>query len=279
MFGWRLKARAGAVVGRVAAIAFPTLAEEVRRGNNYGKHKWLKKFISRSEIARLQSIGNQAAVQQALVGRWKSENLSLHYYDKFSDRFEILYNGPHSRIVDWLGKFSSDSDISQVIEVGCGDGRALANMAKAVPNISTWVGVDINSDVIERNKLAYADFPSLTFVAADAIDWLEDHAGPGSLLMTYGGVMEYIAPETLVRWFDVLSRRRGAGILLVEPVDPKHDLDVERDSHVWGNEQSYSHNHRALLEGSGFSIVQSAEVEASGYRWIMVLAALDVDLS
>lgn len=275
MFGLGLKQRMRAAAGRFAALVFPGLTRQVRRGEIGGRRQWLKRIIASSELARLDDRGDAVLVQRALTGRWTSENMPTHYYDKFAARFEKMFQGPHARIVDWLTAHASGTTMSQVIEIGCGDGRALAALADSVPGVPHWVGVDINSEIIARNRITYADHEALEFVASDAVEWLSDHTLPGTLLMTYGGVMEYIAPGTLSEWFMLLKAKGGNGVLLVEPVDPRHDLARDPTSHVWGQEQSYSHNHRILLENAGFRIVEAAETTAGGYRWCMILADLN----
>ncbi|MCY4179750.1 MAG: class I SAM-dependent methyltransferase [Litoreibacter sp.] len=185
----------------------------------------------------------------------------------------MYYGGSHIQIVDWLKEHAKSNELVQVIEVGCGDGRALATMAERIPNVQSWTGVDINAEIIARNQETFAGRRELEFVTADATDWLTEHVGAGTLLMTYGGVMEYIAPETLKLWFTLIAQNRGAGVLLVEPVDPNHDLAADPESHFFGWEQSYSHNHRSLLERSGLRILRSEEEYFTDYRFVLMLAA------
>lgn len=271
MFG--IKSFAKRLIGRVGAVAYPSLTKEIHDGNIGGPKHELKKLIAQAEFARLQAKGANEKIQEALTRRWTPENLNADYYDEYADRFETMFFGPHARIIDWLQSLSQEVGITHVIEVGCGDGRALSAMSKRIPEIARWTGVDINAAIIARNHETYAEQSSLEFVVADAAEWLQSHIGPGTLLMTYGGVMEYIAPETLSNWFTVVAKNNGAGVLLTEPVDHSHDLSDNPNSYLWGYESSYSHNHRALLEDAGFSILQMAEETLERYRTVMMLAA------
>lgn len=273
MFGF--KTRGQLLLGRLAALAFPSLTREVRAGDVGGPKERLKHLIARSELKRLHAKGNGTTVQQALTQRWAAENLQSDYYDHYADRFDDMFNGPHARIVDWLKDFADKAGVTHVIEVGCGDGRALAAMSERIPGIARWTGVDINSDIISRNVETYAGSEKLTFVSADADEWLAENLEAGTLLMTYGGVMEYIAPDTLNRWFDLVIAKGGAGVLLTEPADRAHDMATTPESYIWGRESSYSHNHRALLEAAGFEVLESDETVTwdSNFRWIMMLAA------
>lgn len=261
------------VLGRLAAVAYPALTREVRAGNIGGPKHRMKRLIARAELNRLEAQKQRAAVEHALTRRWTSENLPVGYYDAYAERFERMFHGPHARIIDWLQDFAPRAGLTHVIEVGCGEGRVLAEMSRQIPGIARWTGVDINAAIIARNRDTYAGMPALDFAAADADQWLQDHLGPGALLMTYGGVMEYIAPETLTRWFELVAEKGGAGVLLTEPVDPDHDLIGDPASHLWGFEETYSHNHRALLEALGYRVLRRSRVTSEGYRWIMILAA------
>lgn len=267
-----LKTRIKAGIARVIALTHPKLTAAVLAGDMGGPQRRLKKWIAQNEFARLDAKGAGTSVQQALTQRWTADNLSVDYYDRYAKRFEKMFGGPHGQIVDWLKAHANTTDVRHVIEVGCGDGRALAAMAERIPEIKSWTGVDINAGIIARNQATYAERNDLEFVAADATEWLADHAGPGTLLMTFGGVMEYIAPETLMTWFELLAKKKGAGVLLLEPVDPKHDLATDPTSHIWGWEDTYSHNHRCLLERSGYHIVRAEEADFMKYRFIMMLA-------
>jgi predicted TPR repeat methyltransferase len=267
-----IKTQLKLLLGQIASRTCPALTRDVRSGDMGGKSKRIKRLIARAELKRLSRKGENASVEQALTGRWTTGNLMPDYYDVHADRFEKMFTGPHARIVDWLAAFAPVAGVSHVIEVGCGDGRALAAMSQRIDTISRWTGVDINTAIIDQNQKTYATQPKLNFIATDAVKWLDDNLEQGVLLMTYGGVMEYIAPETLRRWIDLVAQKNGAGILLTEPVDPDHNLVTDPNSHLWGTENSYSHNHRAILEAAGFRIVEHADLVWQSHRWVMILA-------
>ena len=268
-----LKAHAKRTLGHISVFSFPTLTRKIRAGNIGGSQRRLKRLIAETELSRLNAKGESARVEHALTRRWTAENLPPNYYDTHADRFERMFNGPHARIIPWLRSFALKTGVDHVIEVGCGDGRALAAMSRNIPQIARWSGLDINAAVTAQNQKTYADQTALNFVSADAAEELDAHLGEGALLMTYGGVMEYFAPETLSKWFDLVARKGGMGVLLTEPVNPAHDLRSDPASHIWGFESSYSHNHRFLLEKAGYRIVESAEETTEGHRYVMILAA------
>lgn len=260
------------LLGGVAARVSPALAAEVRAGDMSGPNARLKRWIAYADFRRLSQSGDGLEVQKALTSRWQDDNLPVAYYDKYKDRFDAMFEGGHNQIVAWLADLARNQEIAHVIEVGCGDGRALAAMADGVPDVPRWTGVDIHAGIIARNRETFAQDARLTFVAADATDWLASHVAPGTVLVTVGGVMEYIAPETLKRWFSTLASHDRNAVLLAEPVDADHDMARESGSRIHGAEDSFSHNHRALLESCGFAVTQQAETMMLGFRWMMMEA-------
>ncbi|MCY4333145.1 MAG: hypothetical protein OXC60_00525, partial [Litoreibacter sp.] len=81
------------LIGRAVALTHPKLAKEVLAGDMLGPQAKLKRLISGAEFIRLNKRGEGVKVQQALSRRWTSENLSVGYYDKFSDRFDQMFSG------------------------------------------------------------------------------------------------------------------------------------------------------------------------------------------
>lgn len=265
------------LVGRVGPMIRPSLRKNLNDGAYFSGTALpgrLTRWAAEAEFHRLMSEGRTQDIETALSRRWMDDNLADEYYDHFASRFETLFSGPHGIVLDWLDRLQAERPISKLVEVGCGDGKALALAAARIPGIASFLGIDINGRIIARNRHDYADRRHLSFYAGDATDWLERYCAPGALLMSIGGVMEYFAPETLSRWFSLIVERRGAGVLLVEPVDRDHDLANQPGSHLYGSEQSFSHNHAALLNAAGLEIRHRKENIAAGSRWIMALATL-----
>ncbi len=262
------------LVGRAAGLAMPGLRAEVRAGDllsGSGNRRRLKRWLSKDDILRLRASAKDTAVEEMLTSRWTDAHIWPDYYDLHAERFERLFQGPHGVALDWLEQFAQRCTVTDLIEVGCGDGRALAKIAERQMPIDRLLGIDINHTIIERNKSRYADL-DIAFIEADATRWLEDNCRANTVLMTVGGVMEYIAPATLDRWFRTLVSAGGAGVLLIEPIDESHDLERGTESFVHGMEDSFSHNYPHLLTQAGLKIVEQKEARGAGARWIMVLA-------
>lgn len=273
-----IRAHLKRVAGRLIGAALPGLSEEVRRGYLGGGRyrRRIKHWIAGDDFQRLLSQGKDKEVQTVLSARWTSQKLVPGYYDQFATRFREFIEGPHAVSLDWLETFAKERRITEILEVGCGDGQALQLVADRLPETERLVGLDINESIIERNKTRYSHEPRLSFEAGDATDRIENRCGSGTLLMSIGGVMEYIAPSTLERWFVSLAQNGAAGVLLVEPIDHSHNLEQQPDSFIHGNEDSFSHNHVRMLQDAGLRIKYRAEAQANGARWIMLLAEVPI---
>ena len=134
----------------------------------------------------------------------------------------------------------------------------------------------MNPVIIARDRADFAQNHRLQFLAADASVWLQDTAGPGTILLTYGGVMEYFSAETLSAMFGTLAQYRPAAVALVEPVDPDDNLARNAASHAFGSENSFSHNHKRLLEAAGYDVTSHKSLDLGGVSWVMLLAAVTV---
>ena len=258
------------VISRIAARMFPTLERDIETGAQTGRHVRLKRWIAQARLQEALRSDSETEISDALMSHWRSEGANA-YYDQYPDRFENWFLGPHQVIIDELVRLGAESPFRQLVEIGCGDGQVLAHCAARLPQVADLIGVDINPAIIARNSLIHSADPRLRFLAGNAEGWLPDHTGPNTVLLSYGGVMEYFSRESLAAIFADLARKPGAAVALVEPVDPDHDLDHDPRSHTFGQEQSFSHNHAALLTEAGFDIRYKTETFLSKIRWIMIL--------
>lgn len=258
-------------IGTVAEQLFPRLASEIRLGKHTGRNIKLKQWIIFAQTERAYRYGDIRATEHALKSFWRAD-VSNTFYDNSAEQFSKWFLGPHREILDKLVELSGQRSLRQFVEIGCGDGRVLAHCADRMPSIPAFVGIDINASIIKRDKIDYSDRQQLQFVAADAKEWLAMHTTPGTVVFTFGGVMEYFSAEALSDIFNLLAAHVGCAVALVEPVDPMHNLDTDPGSHLFGLEHSFSHNHAALLRAAGFSIRFQKEISLSGIRWMMLLA-------
>ena len=74
--------------------------------------------------------------------------------------------------------------------------------------------------------------------------------------------MGYFSARTLSAMFESLAG--AAAVALAEPADPDHDLRRDAESNAFGQENSFSHNHRKLLEATEFRTVFCKTVSLGG---------------
>lgn len=110
---------------------------------------------------------------------WKGES-----YAKNSD-------SQKSSAEDYLSGLNLNS-VSSVLDVGCGDGKITAAIAKALPG-SVVIGVDISPSMIDFAHAAFSSYPNLKFLVEDAsaIDFHEKFD-----LITSFTVMQWVLEQT-----------------------------------------------------------------------------------
>lgn len=236
-----------------------------------GTHLRAKTWILHARLHRARLRGDRAAVQAALARYWQAETGDF-FYDRYRNRFEAWFHGPHQVLIDQLAEAAERLALRDLVEIGCGDGRALAHCAERLPGLGSLTGIDINPTIIARNRTDHAADPRLRFVEGDAAAWLAAHPAPRRALLSYGGVMEYFAPEALVTLFSGLAAAGPAAVALCEPIAPEHDLAAQPDSILFGQESSFSHNHAHLLRQAGLAVTWQQELHRDGVRWMMILA-------
>ena len=238
-----------------------------------GRFIRLKRWMLYARTAKARARGDARELQKSLFQFWRTDTADA-YFDRYLDRYQKWFLGPHHEIVDQLAELVRAGEYSRLVEVGCGAGRVLEHCAAAMPELQDFIGVDINPVIIARDQADFAQNPRLQFLAADASVWLQDTAPPGTILLTYGGVMEYFSAETLSAMFGTLAQYRPAAVALVEPVDPDHDLARDAASHAFGSENSFSHNHERLLEAAGYDVTFRKTLCLGGVSWVMLLATV-----
>lgn len=257
--------------GGLLELSAPWITRDLDQDLHSGRYLRAKRWILYARGVRARQKGDSGALQKTLFDFWHTDAADA-YFDQYGDRFAKWFLGPHHVIVDQLTALSETGDYTRLIEVGCGAGKVLEHCAGAMPELHDFIGVDINPTVIARDRAAFASNPRLQFVCADASVWLKETARPGTVLLTYGGVMEYFSPATLAAMFESLAQHGPAAVALVEPVDPAHDLATDTASHAFGQENSFSHNHASLLQAAGFRIVFCETLTLGGQFWVMVVA-------
>lgn len=258
-------------MGRALEVVAPWVRRDLDMHLHSGRFLKLKRWILYARTTRAKARKDNVALEKGLVQFWQADTAD-DYYDKYLDRYEKWFLGPHHEIVDQLAMLTRGGRYTRLIEVGCGQGRVLEHCAATMPDVQSFVGVDINPAIIARNEVNFGQNPRMQFLCADAPVWLQQNSQAGSILMTYGGVMEYFSDKTLNAMFRSLAQYQPAAVALVEPVDPAHDLENDAESHVFGQENSFSHNHQRLLEAANYRVVFVKTLQVGGVSWVILLA-------
>lgn len=262
-------------VGTLLGLAAPRLAESDPTGEPASSMALrLRRWVLHARLERARWRGDAARIEATLHDFWRGQT-GDDFYDRYAQRFERWFNGPHRAIIDRMADLADRRNWSNLVEIGCGDGRALSHLATVLPGIRSAVGIDINPRIIARDRIAHAGNRKLRFMDCDACAVLPDLIVPGTLLFSYGGVLEYFTAEHLDAIFDLVRAAPGSAIALVEPVDPAHDLFLDPTSHVFGGENSFSHNHAARAARAGLAVRFQQEIVDGGVRWMMLLAEAD----
>lgn len=266
-------------LGIVAISVMPALAARPPRQIFGDGTDRLGNLIRNGLLGQAFIKRDHAQLRRLLSAYWGEYASKFH--DDWDDRFERIFLGRDLEVLalldSWIvEKTDAGVPVEHLYEIGCGGGRLLAFLADRYPALSSLNGVDLGSSRIEMNRANYPD-PRLQFHVADAVKWIPEHAKPGSILLTNGGVFEYFLEEELrhlFRWVALL--REPSAILLIETIGTDHDLATERQSLVYGREMAFSHNYPHLLGEAGFTIRHCSEragyEEDGGGRWIRIFA-------
>lgn len=265
------------VIGRVAELALPSLAREIDTGRAPERAPKLKRAILYARLRRAHAKGDIDAMESALGAYWQG-GPGDQFHSNFADVRLSVFREQHAQAIEALADFlaKTDAKFDRLVEIGCGDGKVLAECVKQLPSISQAIGLDINGTAIASAMAEQAPSdPRLNFLQTDARAWLAQNPLPGTVMLSYGGVLEYFSPENVDRLLEALALTRPAAIVLVEPADPAHDMETQSESSVFGREYSFSHNHRSRMGKAGFRVVFERETHAFGHRLIMMVGVLD----
>lgn len=261
-------------LGHLAEVLFPQVVRELESGSNTARFSKVKKLILHARIQSAKHAGDVGQGEDALHQYWQTD-FAHDFYDRYQHRFEKWFLGTHYPLIEALITHAQSRNITRVVEVGCGDGRVLAHLEKVMSHVDEFIGLDINPRIIQENKLRFKQDTKLQFVSGNAAVWLKENLQPSTILLTYGGVFEYFSEESLSELLGLHADQSNCAVALVEPIDPDHDLANNNNSYMFGQESSFSHNYRYLLEKAGFQVGFDDEAKTGKIRWNMLLASVE----
>ncbi|MCB1096681.1 MAG: class I SAM-dependent methyltransferase [Verrucomicrobiae bacterium] len=255
----------------LALCLLPSVAQRIKDGQP--TKTFLERLVRSGMTRKAAKDGEWDMLRSQLAAYWRGGE-GDEFYEAYPNRFDEWFLGAHYCVVEQLRTLCDQypDTLTELYEIGCGDGKVLMHMNERFPEFHRLVGIDINSKVIERNRSTHKD-PKVDFTDDAALDWLSENGRSGSVLMTYGGVLEYFTQCEVETIFRKVASLSPAAIVLVEPVNFNYDLNKESDSRPYGDEHSFSHNHRVLLQRCGFELAHQSECRLD-HRWQMLVAMI-----
>ena len=267
-----LRHDAKVLIGRFGNAVLPGLSRDIDGGRNLDRGGFVKRAMIEARIVDARKRGDDEALSRHFRAYWATK--AAHgYHTSWLNERESLFRNHHGEIVDRLvGAVAGNPAFTRFVEIGCGDGKRLADFAGRLPGIESFVGIDLNGEVIAKNLASPPADPRIGFEATDALDWLEAHPPTGTVLFSYNGVLEYFSPQRFDALTGLLARSGPAAIALVEPIAAEHDMATMPDSFPFGHESTFSHNHRHRLTKAGYRILFERILVADNIRWMMMVA-------
>jgi len=272
--------RLKAVAGNFLKILNPGLAAAVDEKPFDPEWGTAAKLIRNAHLLNAVQGRDHESLRRYFTHYWSSA-LSAEFYEGFAHRFEDLFLRHHAVVADHIaGAIPLPGEgNTRLIEVGSGDGRVLEWLSERFDGISEFHGVDLNEREIEKCREKHRDSDRLFFHAGDLLEWLRAHPAPKTVLVTNGGVLEYILRDELLALFrEFRSLCSPCLIAITESIGNDHDLEKEPDSFPYGHEFAFSHNYPALLREAGFEIrwerdrPTGPDEENYPVRWYQIVA-------
>lgn len=266
--GSRARALARAIAGRLLATLQPAAIKRLESGEAPRDRN--ERLLLAGLVAHHRARGSLERLAAQHTRFWESPS-AVDFHAATETRCEEDLRGAQSLVFDLLDEAFADSPLHSLCEIGCGSGRVLAEAAARLPALASLVGLDLSAAQSAANRSRHRD-PRLSFVAADAQEWIPAHAMPGWCFLSYGGVLEYFTQDALATMFGAIASRAPACVVLVEPLGDDFDLASDTRSRPYGQELSFSHNYPHLLAHAGMRLVRQHEYRVRGLRWIALVA-------
>lgn len=276
-----LDRRTKAMAGNLLKIINPGLAAAVNEKPFDPEWGTAGKLIRNAHLAEAVRHRDHETLRRYFTDYWSS-GTSVEFYEGFAYRFEELFLRHHAVVADHIaGALPLPGERNlRLVEVGSGDGRVLEWLSEKLDGIGEFHGVDLNEREIAKCREKYEGSDCLFFHAGDLMEWLRSHPATGTILVTNGGVLEYILRDELLELFrEFRSLCSPCLIAITESIAYDHKLAQEPESLPYGKEFAFSHNYPAILHEAGFEIRwqrdRPTEPGEENYpvRWCQILAA------
>lgn len=232
---------------------------------------WLETHRTRARFAIAARERDDDALEDRHRAYWSSDDAKA-WHSSREERLQTWLLRDATSFVEALEVIIGDGGLTRVVELGTGGGQVLAHFSTILPDVPTFIGVDL-SPAQTRSNIERLGSDRVSFVCSDAVAYVEEQGTPGTLYFTQNGVLEYLSEASLDRLLSAARLRPPAGFALFEPVAGDMDLGREFASRPYGEESSFSHNYPSRLAEHGFSLRHVRESEFRQWRMLELVAA------
>jgi hypothetical protein len=242
-------------LGPIVRLLPRSYVENVERGVFTGRGGLMGAVI-RGELERQYYASPDEEKKQRVREFWAGESGRAWHEAKQSlytdsDRFEREYLPFRQDLVQALTVLTtSDSRFDTLCEIGTGNGMFLRYLSERLGGVRRFVGIDLSREQIDANRRAYAG-TKLEFEDAEALEWIDREAAPGTVFVACGTLECLTASELEQLLRRIASRATPGAFGIVEPIS--FDLDTATESRPRGA-MMFSHNYPRLFEACGFSV-------------------------
>ncbi|MGY6520981.1 MAG: class I SAM-dependent methyltransferase [Mongoliitalea sp.] len=222
-----------------------------------------------TDLEKKQNLDGLSSLHAKL---WANPQYS-NYYDQIVDRNKRGYDLLKEELNSALETLASEPNtIHRLVEFGCGNGWMLNELSKSerLGLIQKFVGLDINSSQIAKNKDLHKNNAKLQFIEGDILNWLEDDTEVNTVYFTFGGVLEYLNGEQFQRLVKLIGDKKNSALLFFEPIANSKSIEKECDTIVFGTESSFSHPYYQEIEKSKLKLSIFNTKSWIGGDWVFI---------
>lgn len=264
-------------IGDLLVFLMPKKAEDFAKTGmtitDKSKISLVELFMRKSLLRKVEEKQDYNTLSDFHKAYWK--NKGDDFFSATDETFEKNFLPECSFIFKLLNdKLSIENEsFNTLVEIGAGNGKVLNYLSEQLPQISRFIGIDLNKNQISLNKETYKNNAKLEFVAGDAFDWVNTYANKNMIFVTSRGVLEYFTEAKLLDFFQQINRLGNTIFIAIEPNGIDHDLKTNSSSELYGYERSFSHNYEFLFKKGGFDLWHSSKKVSTSDHYFSYLGA------
>jgi Methyltransferase domain len=267
-----IKRRAKVALGQALSVLFPNRQDQIQRAERPLPYALLDRLIATALMDRLIRQGRTDIIAEIHKHIWRRPDV-LAWYATTEDWFTNRFLTEQVDFVDELQKVVSESKYHSLCEFGCGRGLLINYLASRLGGVQRFIGLDLNEHQIELNRARFSN-PKLSFVATDALAWLNQQPQPGWIFFSYDA-LPYVPEVELEALLNNFRAKLAPTLFaIMEVIDVKHDLERELTSRPFDGVLHLSHNYPELFRRTGYTVRYRDERRTGGGRWILMLATV-----